>query len=198
MSTYGNTSRHDHHDTRRANPMGAYVTTAGVALFTIATFLGWIQTDDKSFSGYEADTVIPFTAYLGIGFAAALLYAAKRATRRQHRGLSLSSMAAGVAATGLALSYLFEVPGGAERKASFDTEFGVYLGLIGALVWALGSFLLAKEPEGDIERTHVDARGADHGTTHGTTHGTDHGTTHGTTRGTEHQGDHRPPGTAGN
>jgi hypothetical protein len=182
MSTRGNAPHRDHYDPRRANPMGAYVTTAGVALFTIATFLGWIQTDDKSFSGYEADTVIPFTAYLGIGFAAALLYAAKRATRRQHRGLSLSSMAAGIAATGLALSYLFEVPGGAERKAGFDTEFGVYLGLIGALVWAVGSYLLAKEPEGDIERTHVDTHVDARGTTHGT----------------EHKGDHRPTGTAGN
>jgi hypothetical protein len=182
MSNHGNTTRHDH-DTRRANPMGAYVTTAGALIFLIATFLGWIQTDEKSFSGYEADTVIPFTAYLGIGFAAALLYAAKRATRRQHRGLSLSSMAAGIAATGLALSYLFEVPGGAERKAGFDTEIGVYVGLIGALVWAVGSFLLAKEPEGDIERTHVDTHVDARGTTHGTT---------------AHQGDHRPTGTAGN
>lgn len=182
MSTYGNTSRHEHDDTRRANPMGAYVTTAGAVIFLIATFLAWIQTDDKSFSGYEADTVIPFTAYLGIGFAAALLYAAKRATRRQHRGLSLSSMAAGIAATGLALSYLFEVPGGAERKAGFDTEIGVYVGLVGALVWAIGSFLLAKEPEGDIERTHVD--------THVDARGTAHGT--------EHRGDHRPTGNAGN
>jgi hypothetical protein len=155
MSNHGNTPSTDHpahtYDPHRADPKGAYIATAGVVIFVIATFLAWIGTDDKSFSGYEADTVIPFTAYLGIGFAAALLYAAKRATRRQHRGLSLSSMAAGIAATGLALSYLFEVPGGAERKAGFDTEIGVYIGLIGAIVWAVGSFLLAKEPEGDIE-----------------------------------------------
>jgi hypothetical protein len=163
MSNYGNTPNRDHtHDTHRADPKGAYIATAGVVIFVIATFLKWIQTDDKSFSGYEADSVIPFTAYLGIGFAAALLYAAKRATRRQHRGLSLSSMAAGIAAIGLSLSYLFEVPGGAERKASFDTEIGVYVGLIGAIVWAVGSFLLAKEPEGDIDHTNHD----DHRTTH--------------------------------
>lgn len=150
-----------HNDTHRADPKGAYIATAGVVIFVIATFLAWIQTDDKSFSGYEADTVIPFTAYLGIGFAAALLYAAKRATRRQHRGLSLSSMATGIAAIGLSLSYLFEVPGGAERKAGFDTEFGVYVGLIGAIIWAAGSFLLAKEPEGDIEHDDRDHRGTD-------------------------------------
>lgn len=159
MSNYTNTpNQHTPtYDPRRANPMGAYVASAGAVIFLVATFLAWIQTDDKSFSGYEADSLVPFTAYLGLGFAAALLYAAKRATRRQHRGLSLSSMAAGVAATGLSLSYLFEVPGGAERKAGFDTEIGVYVGLIGALVWTVGSFLIAKEPEGDIEhRNDVD------------------------------------------
>jgi hypothetical protein len=148
--------RRRHDDVHRANPTGAYVTSVGVLIFLVATFLAWIKTDQKSFSGYEADTVIPFTAYLGVGFAAALLYAAKRATRRQHRGLSLSSMAAGIAAVGLALSYLFEVPGGAERKAGFDTDLGVYLGLIGAIVWAVGSYLLAKEPEGDLEHDRRD------------------------------------------
>ncbi|QGG42661.1 hypothetical protein [Aeromicrobium yanjiei] len=167
MSSHGNTSnanRAHTYDPHRADPKGAYIATAGVVIFVIATFLAWINTDDKSFSGYEADTVIPFTAYLGIGFAAALLYAAKRATRRQHRGLSLSSMAAGIAATGLSLSYLLEVPGGAERKAGFDTEIGVYVGLIGALVWAVGSFLLAMEPEGDIEHR----QDGDHRTNDGT------------------------------
>jgi hypothetical protein len=165
MSNHTNTPRNDRntYEPHRANPMGAYVATAGAVIFLIATFLAWIATDDKSFSGYESDTLIPFTAYLGIGFAAALLYAAKRATRRQHRGLSLSSMAAGIAATGLALSYMFEVPGGAERKAGLDTEIGVYVGLIGAIVWAVGSFLLAKEPEGDIEHRNDDDRGTVHG-----------------------------------
>jgi hypothetical protein len=104
---------HTNYAPHRADPKGAYIATAGVVILVVAAFLAWIGTDDKSFSGYEADTVIPFTAYLGVGFAAALLYAAKRATRRQHRGLSLPSMAAGVAATGLALSYLLKVPGGA-------------------------------------------------------------------------------------
>ncbi|NPC96026.1 MULTISPECIES: hypothetical protein [Nocardioides] len=152
MSNYESRTGNNRHDeTHRANPMGAYVATAGVVVFLIATFLEWVQADDKGFSGYETDTVIPFTAYLGVGLAAALLYAAKRATRRQHRGLSLTSMAAGIAATGLALSYLLEVPGNAERRSGYDTEMGVYVGLIGAIVWAVGSFLLAKEPEGDIE-----------------------------------------------
>lgn len=163
MSNHGTTPHSDRtarttYEAHRADPKGAYIATAGVVIFVVATFLAWVATDDKSFSGYETDTVIPFTAYLGLGFAGALLYAAKRATRRQHRGLSLSSMAAGIAATGLALSYLFEVPGGAERKAGFDTEIGVYVGLIGAIIWAVGSFLLATEPEGDIEHVNDDHR----------------------------------------
>jgi hypothetical protein len=166
MSNQANSPRTDRnhtYDPHRADPKGAYIATAGVVIFVVSVFLAWIAADDKSFSGYEADTVIPFTAYLGLGFAAALLYAAKRATRRQHRGLSLSSFAAGVAATGLALSYLLEVPGGAERKAGFDTEVGVYVGLVGAIIWAVGSFLLAQEPEGDIEHRDDDHRGTHNG-----------------------------------
>jgi hypothetical protein len=161
MTNNPNTSNRDR---TKADPKGAYIATVGAVIFAIATFLAWIQADDKSFSGYEADTIIPFTAYLGLGFAAALVYAAKRATRRQHRGLSLSSMAAGIAATGLALSYLLEVPGAAERKGSFDTEVGVYVALVGALIWTVGSYLLATEPEGDIEHTDHDR---DRNDTHG-------------------------------
>ena len=162
MTNHSNTSNRD---TTKADPKGAYITTAGAAIFTIATFLAWIQTDDKSFSGYESDTIIPFTAYLGLGFAAALLYDANHATRRQHRGLSLSSMAAGIAATGLALSYLLEVPGAAERKGSFDTEIGVYIALVGALIWTLGSYLRSKESHDDIAHTDHD-RDRDRNDTH--------------------------------
>ena len=69
-------------------------------------------------------------------------------------------MAAGIAATDLALSYALEVPGAAECKGSFDTEIGVYVALVGALIWTLGSYLLATEPDGDIEHTD-DHRGHD-------------------------------------
>jgi hypothetical protein len=137
------------HDPRRANPTGAYIMTGGAVLFFIATFLDWLNNGEDTFSGYELDSLIPFTAYLGLGLAAALLYAAKRATRRQHRGLSLTSMAAGLAATGLALSFLIDAPGIVETGS--DSDIGIYVALIGALVWTVGSFLLAKEPEGDIE-----------------------------------------------
>jgi ABC-type Fe3+-siderophore transport system permease subunit len=144
---------------RRANPMGLYVTLAGIALFTIAVFLDWLSTDaedaaqGQSVSGYEGDSLIPFVAYLGIGLAAALLYAMTRAHRRQHRGLTLTSMAVGIAATLLALSYLIDAPGVSEGGRDLSPEIGVWLALIGGLVWAAGSGLFAKEIEGD---DHVD------------------------------------------
>jgi hypothetical protein len=142
---------------RRANPMGAYIAMAGIVLFTIAVFLDWLsadvsdatQGDSTSVSGYEADSLIPFVAYLGIGLAAALLYAMTRAHRRQHRGLSLTSMAVGIAATLLALSYLIDAPGLSGTGADISAEIGVWIALLGGLLWAAGSGLFAKEIEGD-------------------------------------------------
>ena len=142
---------------RRANPMGLYLTLAGIALFTIAVFLDWLATDIEdtervegaSVSGYETDSLIPFVAYLGIGLAAALLYAMTRAHRRQHRGLTLTSMAVGIAATLLALSYLTDAPGISEGGRDLSPEIGVWLALVGGLLWAAGSGLFAKEIEGD-------------------------------------------------
>jgi ABC-type Fe3+-siderophore transport system permease subunit len=146
--THDREVRRDH----RANPMGAYVATAGVVVFLIATFLDWVSTNGDTIttgSGYETDTVIPLLAFLGLGLAAALLYALNRARGRQHRGLSLTTMAVGVAAIGISLSYIFDAPGAFERTADLSTEAGAFVGLLGAIVWAVGAFLLAKEPEGD-------------------------------------------------
>ena len=139
--------RRDH----RANPMGAYVATAGVVVFLIATFLDWVSTENGSVSGtgYETDTTIPLMAFLGLGLAAALLYALNRARGRQHRGLSLTTMAAGIAATLLALIYVLDAPGALERGGDYSAEIGTWIGLVGGLVWTVGAFLLAKEPEGD-------------------------------------------------
>jgi hypothetical protein len=149
------TAAHSHegelrHD-RRANPMGAYVATAGVVVFLIATFLDWVSTENGEVTGtgYETDSTIPLVAYLGLGLAAALLYALNRARGRQHRGLSLTTMAAGIAAAGLALSYLLDAPGALERGGDYSAEMGTWIALIGAIVWAVGAFMLAKEPEGD-------------------------------------------------
>ena len=149
------TAAHSHegelrHD-RRANPMGAYVATTGVVVFLIATFLDWVSTENGEVTGtgYETDSTIPLVAYLGLGLAAALLYALNRARGRQHRGLSLTTMAAGIAAAGLALSYLLDAPGALERGGDYTAEVGTWIALIGAIVWTVGAYLLAKEPEGD-------------------------------------------------
>jgi ABC-type Fe3+-siderophore transport system permease subunit len=139
------------HD-RRANTMGAHVATAGVVVFLIATFLTWVSTegaDSTSGSGYETDTTIPLVAFLGIGLVVAVQYAATRARGRQHRGLSLTTMAVGIAAVLLSLGYIIDVPGAFERGADLNTEIGAWIGLLGGIIWSVGAGLLAKEPEGD-------------------------------------------------
>ena len=171
IMSHTNDAAHPHrgelrHD-RRANPMGAYVATAGVVVFLIATFLDWVSTEGDSVtgSGYETDTAIPLMAYLGLGLAAALLYALNRARGRQHRGLSLTTMAAGVAATLLSLSYIVDAPGALERGGDYSAEIGAWIGLIGGLAWAVGAFMLAKEPEGDDD-WHGTERATDGHTAH--------------------------------
>ena len=135
---------------RRADPKGAYVATAGVVVFLIATFLKWVTTDsDVTASGYETDTTIPLLAFLGLGLAAAVNYALNRARGRQHRGLTLTTMAVGAAATLISLSYIIDEPGAFERGGDLSVGVGAWIGLIGGLVWTVGAFLLAKEPEGD-------------------------------------------------
>ena len=120
-------------------------------MFLIATFLDWVSTQDDTVSGtgYETDTTIPLLAFFGVGLAVALNYALNRARGRQHRGLSLTTMAAGIAAVGLALSYLLDAPGALERGGDYAAEIGPWVGLVGGVLWTVGAFLLAKEPEGD-------------------------------------------------
>ena len=144
----GRTVEHD----RRANTTGAHIATAGVVVFLIATFLDWVSTEGEqstSGSGYETDTTIPLIAFLGVGLVVALQYAATRARGRQHRGLSLTAMAVGIAAVLLSLGYVIDVPGAFERGADLSTEIGAWIGLLGGIVWSVGAGLLAKEPEGD-------------------------------------------------
>jgi hypothetical protein len=130
--------------------MGAYVATVGVLVFLISTFLDWVSVDgEKSGTGYETDTTLPLIGFFGLGLAAALLYALNRARGRQHRGLSLTTMAAGVAAALLGLSYILDAPGALERGGDYAAELGAWFGLFGGIVWAVGAFMLAKEPEGD-------------------------------------------------
>ncbi len=143
---------------KRASPTGAYVAIAGIAVFLVSTYLTWVSTtgeDATSATGYETDTVIAFTAFLGVGLAVGLLYAMQRARRRQHRGLTLTTMAVGIAAVLLSLGYVFDPPGAFERGGDLDTELGAWVGLVGAIVWSVGAGLFAKETEGDdhIDRT---------------------------------------------
>lgn len=159
MTTYNDGGAHE---VSRANPLGAYVTTAGTLIVLGSVWLNWVtlgrgdETSNAS-SGYEADSIVPWVAFLGVSLAVALLYATKRADRRQHRGLSLASMAAGLAT--LLFTIAFVIDPIATQQYSPDNnisvEFGVFVAMFGALLWAIGSFLLAKEPEGDVERTSV-------------------------------------------
>ncbi|GAA4759238.1 hypothetical protein [Citricoccus nitrophenolicus] len=148
----------DHTDTshrRRAKTTGLAVAGVGIILFNIAPFLNWVnpEGDDEPWSGYETDSLVPFIAYLGLGLLVAMIYASRRAGRGQHRGLTLVSLAVGIAAALQCLAFGIEPMGGLERGEDLSADIGVWLGLIAAVVWAVGSALLAKEIEGDDERT---------------------------------------------
>jgi hypothetical protein len=194
MTTSSSTSHDRVDDTRRASPVGAYITTVGALILLVSVWLDWVtlgpgDSEGNPSSGYEADSLIPFMGYLALGFALALLYATVRAARRQHRGLSLASMAAGLASLLWCVSFLFDPIATTQYNENVSTEIGPYVALLGALLWTVGSFLLAKEPEGDDEPTRVtQARAVTHTRPAQTTHVEHHdvhttGTT-GTTGGT--------------
>ena len=136
---------------RKASPTGAYVATAGVLIFLVSVFLDWftITEADESVSGYDADGAIPLTAYVGVGLVVALFYAISRARGRQHRGLTLTTMAVGIAAVLLSISNLVDATGIASFDVEVDVEIGVWIALVGSIIWSVGAGLLAKEPEGD-------------------------------------------------
>jgi hypothetical protein len=150
-------------DTRRAKPLGAYIATLGALVLFVSMWLNWVglgpnDSEADFSSGYEADSLIPFMGLLGVGFSAALLYALKRADRGQHRGLSLASFAVGLASFLWILFFLIDpietvkyAGYRGESDPNVTTSWGLWIGLLGSLVWTLGSFLLAKEPEGDVE-----------------------------------------------
>ncbi|MDD9207468.1 hypothetical protein PU560_13485 [Georgenia sp. 10Sc9-8] len=132
----------------------------GIVVFNIAPFLNWVSPEngDEARTGYETDSLVPFIAYLGLGLLVAMAYAAKRARRGQHRGLTLTSMAVGIAATLQSLAFAIEPMGGLERGDDLSSDIGVWVALIGAAVWTIGSFMLAKEIEGDDEIVTDDVR----------------------------------------
>ena len=148
----------------------------------VSIWLDWLRlgpgdSEQDPSSGYEGDSIIPFMAYLGVGFALALLYALKRADRRQHRGLSLASFAVGLASLLWCVSFIIDPVSTLQYpEGNVSVKWGAYLAALGALLWTLGSFLLAKEPEGDVEDRHVTAVSrpvATHTETHRVDTGTD-------------------------
>ncbi|PPK93381.1 hypothetical protein CLV92_1109 [Kineococcus xinjiangensis] len=149
------------HESRRARSTGLAVAAAGILVFNVAPFLNWVDpnSEDNPRTGYESDSLVPFIAYLGLGLLVAMAYAFKRARRGQHRGLTLTSMATGIAATLWCTAYAFNPMGGMERGDDVSAQFGIFVGILGAALWAIGSGLLAKEIEGDDdERTDAHTR----------------------------------------
>ncbi|ABS05321.1 hypothetical protein [Kineococcus radiotolerans] len=150
----------DRRPVRTAGKAGLGVAAAGIVLFNISPLLNWVQiegTDDRR-TGYETDSLVPFIAYLGLGLLVAMAYAAKRARRGQHRGLTLVSMAVAIAATIQCVAFALNPMGGLERGDLLSTQIGVFVGILGAAIWAVGSGLLAKEVEGDDADHDVDVR----------------------------------------
>jgi uncharacterized membrane protein YidH (DUF202 family) len=136
---------------RRARPTGLAVAAAGILVFNVAPFLKWVDPDGapNGRTGYETDSLVPFIAYLGLGLLAAMAYAWQRARRGQHRGLTLVSMAVGIAAALQCTAFALNPMGGLERGDELDPQIGVFVAILGAAIWAIGSGLLAKEIEGD-------------------------------------------------
>jgi ABC-type Fe3+-siderophore transport system permease subunit len=164
MTDQRSTTSSTNRGTRRARTTGLAVAAAGIVVFNISPFLHWVNPDDGADprTGYETDSLVPFVAYLGLGLLAALVYASKRARRGQHRGLTLVSMAVGIATTIHCLAFLINPMGGLERGDDLASDVGVWVGLVGAAVWAVGSYLLAKEIEGD-DHEHTDNNTRDNG-----------------------------------
>ncbi len=138
-------------ETRRARPTGLAVAAAGILVFNIAPFMNWVDPkgENNPRTGYESDSLVPFIAYLGIGLLVAMAYAGKRARRGQHRGLTLASMATGIAATLWCIAYALSPMGALERGDDLSAQVGIFVAILGAALWAVGSGLLAKEIEGD-------------------------------------------------
>ncbi len=141
---------------------------AGIAVFNVSPFFDWFSdaNSDATATGYEADSLIPFIAYLGAGLAVAMIYAAGRAERRQHRGLTLVTMAVGIAALAQVVATIIDAPGIPDGAIDSNTDIGVWIALIGAALWALGAAIQAADVEGDPE---PDLRVTERATTRTTT-----------------------------
>ncbi|GAA2025868.1 hypothetical protein WDZ16_01435 [Pseudokineococcus marinus] len=137
---------------RKASAAGLGVAAVGVVVLNIAPFMNWVglgADEEPRRTGYETDSLVPFMAYLGLGLLLAMVYARGRSDHGQHRGLTLVSMAVALAVTVQAIAFSFNPMGGLERGDDLSAQIGVYVAIVGAALWALGSGLLAKEIEGD-------------------------------------------------
>ena len=156
---------------RKAKSTGLAVAALGVVILNVAPLMNWVglgADEEPRRTGYETDSLVPFMAYLGLGLLLAMVYARGRSDHGQHRGLTLVSMAVALATTIQAVAFSLNPMGGLERGDDLSAQIGVYVAIIGAALWAIGSGLLAKEIEGDDERRgDVDLRGTDARTTTG-------------------------------
>lgn len=137
---------------RKAKSTGLAVAALGVVVLNVSPFMNWVglgADEEPRRTGYETDSLVPFMAYLGLGLLLAMVYARGRSDHGQHRGLTLVSMAVALAVTVQAVAFSFNPMGGLERGDDLSAQIGVYVAIVGAALWALGSGLLAKEIEGD-------------------------------------------------
>lgn len=169
METQGATRDHarSSEDNHRVNPAGLLLVLLGVAGYTVSVFLHWLgqgkQTGvvdsgpgERTVNGYDLNTVLPLLALLGIGLLIALIYAYGKAAHGQHRGLSLVTMAVGLATVGMAVCYLIDPPGVNGLANNLSTKIGPFVALASAAIWSIGAGLLANGTEGDHHDGHPD------------------------------------------
>jgi len=153
--THGATVRSERGGHRRARLTGLIIAAVGIVILNVSPFLDWVEVNGNdngqsvNRTGYETDSLVPFMAYLGVGALIAMLAAAQRAWRGQHRGLTLAAMALGVAVTLQCLAFAIEPMGGLERGDDLDVQIGVWVGLVGAAIWTIGCAIFSAEIEGD-------------------------------------------------
>ncbi len=147
---------------KRANTAGLWVAVLGILIYNVGVYLNWIKdfegSPDGDFQGYEVDNLIPWIGFLGLGLAFALIYAMGRAYRRQHRGLTLVTMAVGLGTFLLCVAWaLFpDQPGFATFGTEIERDIGVFVSLLGSILWPIGAGLLAKEPTDGPEEDEIE------------------------------------------
>jgi len=149
------------HDPHRATSAGLLLAALGVVVLNVSPFLDWLKTDDNAAgpeiqrTGYESDSLVPFMAFLGAGLLLAMLYAAARNMHGQHRALTLASMGVGIAVAAQCTAYAIEPMGALERTDDLVPQIGVFVGIVGAVLWAVGCGLMIKAGEDHHHTDHA-------------------------------------------